>query len=229
LRPDLAPRIEHLRDLDPEHLGLRRSTFLQLLAQLPSRISRAQIQAAFSQMAGAEPEALERLFRSHEAPARGYAVRGVVLFGLAEMARARRCLELLKQDDAAALGKFMSVSHDGDRVSHETAHGRWRRVSASVSDHLLLDWARHPGRAVDLAGLSGAYGCSLPELDRIVDLARRLPGVEGAQMAGAGFGGCIMVLVQQAHTAGVLQALAAQGIHGEVFRPIAGACSLALV
>ena len=57
---------------------------------------------------------------------------------------------------------------------------------------------------------------------------RRLPGVEGAHLAGAGFGGCVMVLAQQHPPAGILQALANQGIAAEVFRPIAGACSLVM-
>jgi hypothetical protein len=37
-----------------------------------------------------------------------------------------------------------------------------------------------------------------------------------------------MVLVQKPHTAGLLEALADEGVSGEIFRPIAGACSLTL-
>jgi N-acetylgalactosamine kinase len=59
-----------------------------------------------------------------------------------------------------------------------------------------------------------------------VDLARRQPGVEGAQLAGAGLGGCIMVLVRKTHTADLLKALGQEAIRAEVFRPIAGACTL---
>ncbi len=233
LRPDLAPKIEHLRDLDPERLGLGRAEFFQVLGQLPARLARAKVQAAFAQMAEAERDKLERLFHSHEAPAEGYAVRDVVLFGLAEIARARRCLELLKQNDARELGRLMSISHDGDRVAREVKPNQWRRAAAGPPaggwDAAGLDaGARPPAGELDLAGVPGAYGCSLPEIDRIVDLARRLPGVEGAQLAGAGLGGCVMVLAQQQHTAGILQALAAQGIAAEVFRPIAGACSLVM-
>ena len=95
----------------------------------------------------------------------------------------------------------MNISHDGDRVSRETSRKTWRRVSANSADGPLTAWAQEKGRGADLAELSGDYGCSLPELDRIVDLARRQPGVEGAQLAGAGLGGCIMVLVQKPRTA----------------------------
>jgi len=228
LRPDLAPRIEHLRDINVERLGLSRAELGQLLCQLPARITRSKVQAAFGQMAESERDRLERLFLSHEAPADGYAVRGVVLFGLAEMARAQRCLELLKQHDARGLGRVMNTSHDGDRVSRETLHHTWRRVSASSADGPLAQWTRQKRRAVDIAELPGDYGCSLPALDRIVDIARRQPGVEGAQMAGAGLGGCIMVLVQKPHTADLLKTFREQGVQAEVFRPIAGACSLAM-
>jgi N-acetylgalactosamine kinase len=226
LRPDLASRIEHLRDINGERLGLSRAELGQLLCRLPARITRTKVQAAFRQMAEAERDRLERLFASHEAPADGYAVRGVVLFGLAEMARAQRCLELLKQNDARLLGRVMNTSHDGDRVSRETSRNTWRRLSANSADGPLTAWAQKKGQGGDIAELPGDYGCSLPELDRIVDLARRQPGVEGAQLAGAGLGGCIMVLVQKAHTGGLLKALSETGVQAEVFRPIAGAGSL---
>jgi galactokinase len=99
-------------------------------------------------------------------------------------------------------------------------------VSSGGADNALVEWARQPGRRTDVAELSGEYGCSLPALDRIVDLARRQPGVEGAQLAGAGLGGCIMVLVRKPQTAELLKTLGEQGVQAEVFRPIAGACSL---
>ena len=93
-------------------------------------------------MAEAERDRLERLFLSHEAPADGYAVRGVVLFGLSEMARAQRCLGLLKRTTRAGLGRLMNISHDGDRVSRETSRNTWRRVPADSADGPLAAWSR---------------------------------------------------------------------------------------
>ncbi len=229
LRPDLASRIQYLRDVNPGNLRLGRAEFGRLLCQLPPRVSRAQVQVAFNQMAEPDRESLERMFLSHEAPPEGYALRGVVLFGLSEMARAKKCLELLRKNDARGLGQLMDVSHDGDRVSRKTARNTWRRVSTNNADGPLASWARKGRGGGNIAGLSGDYGCSLPELDRIVDLARRQPGVDGAQLAGAGLGGCIMVLVQKPHTEALVKALAEQGIQAEKFRPIAGACSLSMV
>lgn len=41
------------------------------------------------------------------------------------------------------------------------------------------------------------YQVSCPEVDRLVDLARSLPGVLGARITGGGFGGCTVNLVPQ--------------------------------
>lgn len=226
LRPDLAPGIEHLRDINPENLGMSMPDFAQVLSQLPQRITRAQVQAAFGQAAEAERERLERMFLSHDAPPGGYTVRGVVLFGLAEMARARKCLDLLKQGDAAGLGRLMTVSHDGDRVSRQIGGNRWQRFSPATPGVAATEGIAPALQGAELAEVPGAYGCSLPELDRIVDIAKEIPGVEGAQLAGAGLGGCIMVLVRKATTPHLLETLARHEIQGEVFRPIAGACSI---
>ena len=228
LRPELAPRIEHLRDLTPQHLGLDRADFCRLLQQLPVRLPRAKALAGFATMAEADRARLENLFQTHDAPAGGYPVRDVVLFGLSEMARARRCAPLLQRHDAAGLGRLMTRSHDGDRVSRLTVRGRRDRLVGMVSDRELLAWGRRRGSAEDIADLTGAYGCSLPELDQIVDLAISLPGVRGAQLAGAGLGGCVMVLARQTHAAGILAALGNVGIAVSPFQPIAGACPLVL-
>jgi galactokinase len=46
------------------------------------------------------------------------------------------------------------------------------------------------------AGLRDDYEVSSPELDALVEAARRVPGVLGARMMGAGFGGCAISLVE---------------------------------
>ena len=105
LRPDLAPRIEHLRDINA---GAARAQPRRALASCSASCRRASRAPRSRRPSGKWPrperDRLERLFLSHEAPADGYAVRGVVLFGLSEMARAQRCLELLKQQRRARPG-----------------------------------------------------------------------------------------------------------------------------
>jgi N-acetylgalactosamine kinase len=216
LRPDLAPRIQHLRDINSRTLGLSRGEFWRLLNQLPARVSRSKAQAVLAQAPAPERDVVERLFASHRAPAGGYEVRGVVLFGLSEIERAAKCLDLLKACDATELGHLMRVSHAGDRVSPSG-----KRVGTGGQPYCAP--AEVPS---DLAEVPGAYSCSLPAIDRIVDFALTLTGVEGAQLAGAGLGGCVMVLADKAHRAEVVHSMEEQGIKAHVFRPIAGAGAL---
>jgi len=45
--------------------------------------------------------------------------------------------------------------------------------------------------------LRDLYEVSGPELDTVVEYAKTNPGVAGARMTGAGFGGCAIALVKQ--------------------------------
>ena len=57
------------------------------------------------------------------------------------------------------------------------------------------------------AGLRDLYQVSCPELDLIVETAMGTPGVLGARMTGAGFGGCAIVLLEAEAAAEVEQRL----------------------
>lgn len=229
IRPELAPKIQHLRDVTPEHLDISRTLYYQSLSQLPVHMTRDEVRSTFAQLADAERESIERLFATHDEPGKGYPVRDVVMFGLGEMARARKCLALLKAGDAAGLGRLMNVSHDGDRVSRRGAGNQWQRIPVTLPDSYFREMAARKGAAGDIANCAGAYACSLPELDRVADLLLDQPGVKGAQMAGAGLGGCVMALVEKAHVAAAAATMVGYGVKADIFTPIAGACNLALV
>ena len=229
MHPNLASRIEHLRDINTENLGITRTNLLMLLAQLPATMNRKEIHAIMERVTTADRDSIERLFDTHDEPSGGYNVRDVVLFGLSEMERARQCLDILRAGNADKLGHLMDISHDGDRVSHQTKGNRWTHSVHSVTAKELESMARARGSKGDLANYPGAYGCSLPQLDRIVDIARSLPGVKGAQLAGAGLGGSLMLLVAKEYTSNVIETLTAKGIDSNVYRPIAGATNLMLV
>ena len=98
--------------------------------------------------------------------------------------------------DLAAFGELMLLSHDGDRVSGVAASpngaGRAEGASDSPALHRLI----------------GSYACSTERLDRLVDIARSIPGVYGAQLAGAGLGGCVMILARRQAASRVRSALA---------------------
>ena len=57
------------------------------------------------------------------------------------------------------------------------------------------------------ASLRDDYEVSSPELDLLVELARESPGVAGARMTGAGFGGCTVNIVQESALADFTQHL----------------------
>jgi galactokinase len=60
------------------------------------------------------------------------------------------------------------------------------------------------------ASLRDLYEVSVPELDTLVDAASRLPGCLGARLTGAGFGGCTVNLVEEAHAENFIQGLKAE-------------------
>jgi galactokinase len=62
--------------------------------------------------------------------------------------------------------------------------------------------------------LRDLYEVSTPELDMLVDFARDLPGVIGARLTGAGFGGCTINLVESQHAEHFMEKLARRYFHG---------------
>ncbi len=127
-------------------------------------------------------------------------VRGVVLFGLAEEARSRRWVHLLQDQKMQQLGALMNISHDGDRVTRTIRDGRavpWFMDYGNKSIQDLEYKARRKNSSADLFRQPGAYRCSVREIDTMVDLISATPGVLGAQISGAGLGGCMMALVHR--------------------------------
>ena len=67
------------------------------------------------------------------------------------------------------------------------------------------------------ASLRDLYEVSIPELDRLVELASDLPGCLGARLTGAGFGGCTVNLVAEEAASQFIERLA-QGYHATTGR-----------
>ncbi len=195
--PHLRERIVHLRDINAETLGGRPHEIYDILLALPDRISREELAN------GLEPgdrERLERVFASHREPQGGYEARRVALYGLAEIQRARAVSALLRSGDMEELGRLMRISHDGDRVSRLDDRGIRVPHDNSAPDSLirgLRDRLESGDRTASLEFQPGGYGCSTPLIDEMVDTALAIPGVAGAQLSGAGLGGCIMALVRE--------------------------------
>ena len=93
-----------------------------------------------------------------------------------------------------------STVRSSTRSSFDAANTSSARTSASARPAAAL--ARNDfgvfGGLMNLshAGLRDDYEVSSAELDALVEAARRVPGVLGSRMMGAGFGGCTISLVE---------------------------------
>ena len=108
----------------------------------------------------------------------------------------------------------MNISHNGDRVSTPGPDGKYQLMYQDCTDQylnrLITDLAgEDPGKVLNaqLYMQPGAYACSTPQIDQMVDIACAVPGVAGAQIAGAGLGGCVMVLAKKIAVEAVQRAL----------------------
>ena len=192
-----AAGTEHVRDLVPELLGVEPRALYRALQQLPESPSRGDLATL---LADEDPAKVRRFLATH-ADVGPYNLRGVVLFGIAECQRSRRFATLLSTGDLDGIGAMMRASHDGDRCFRTGADGQATPFAMAMDDAALATLARE-NAPVDMQ--PGAYACSTANIDRLVDLANGVEGVIGAQLAGAGLGGCMMTLVK----ATAVQALA---------------------
>jgi N-acetylgalactosamine kinase len=199
LFPQYAPLLEHLRDVSARNLRVPLGWIYRILLHLPEQATRDELRALLP------GEDLDPFFAAHQPPADGlYPIRGVVLFGLAEMERARLYADYLKENRISQIGRIMNTSHNGDRVSCFAPDGSEEPYRAPDSNTYLLDLMEdlesgNPDRVnrAQLEWQPGGYGCSLPVIDKMVDISLRSEGVAGAQLAGAGLGGCMMVFTRR--------------------------------
>ena len=197
--PAFAPRIQHLRDINTDNLDVSLPGLYRLLKNLPLDLPAEQARA----LARAHPTVDKCLDSETLSGDVTFPLRDVALYGLAECERSARVGDLLDAGEATTLGELMRISHDGDRIC------RWsperEEFDARATDGRIDDLIRRAGLSEaplqeEQAALwqqPGAYGCSTPEIDLMVDTALGCEGVLGAQLAGAGLGGCIMILVQE--------------------------------
>jgi len=210
--PQYGGKLEHLRDVNPDRLGVDESEIYRIVRSLPLSARRAEL---LRQLPEDEPK-MRRVFRSHDEPADGYPIRQVCLYGIAECIRADMVPRCLRSGDVDLFGELMSISHDGDRVT-KLVDGARVPVDNSYPDEridaLIQDSESSDPQRIERARLwrqGGGYNVSLPELDTLVDIALATPGVAGAKLVGAGMGGCIVVIVRSEHARGLIDAMAEQ-------------------
>jgi N-acetylgalactosamine kinase len=193
--PSLAPKMPHLRDVNPDTLGVDEGEIYQMLKVLPEVADRDELAAALAN----RPRDLERIFRSHKPVPGGYRVRQVCVYGMAECRRSEKAVEMLRGGDVAGFGELINLSHDGDRITH-VVNGERLPLEKPLPD-AALDRLTSAVRAGDesarLFRQPGGYDASCEELDIMVDTVKPLDGVVGAGLVGAGLGGCIVALAHK--------------------------------
>jgi len=199
--PHLAHLIKFVRDIQPETLGITPSKIYELLLELPETISAEEARRIFQD----DPKEWATLapYLSGNDAQDEYPVRGVVLYGIGECARAREAVSCLRSGDMEAFGKLMNHSHQGERrftVADDLSAETYQTdISDQYLNQLIHDLEGSDPASADAArpaNQPGAYRCSTREVDAIIDIALRTPGVLGGQIAGAGLGGCAMILVE---------------------------------
>ena len=197
--PQYAPKLEHLRDINPDTLGVSEAEIYRIIRALPERASREQVVALLP----ADKAEVDNVFRSHAEPADGYRIRQVCLFGVTECIRSDMAPDLLEAGDIEAFGEMLRISHDADRVTR-IENGRRAPTDNSYPDArmdaLIADAESDDPERVERARLwrqPGGYDCSCEEIDILVDAALTVPGVVGARLVGAGLGGSMVAITRQ--------------------------------
>jgi len=192
-----ADKLHYLRDINPENLEVKQSKIYEMILSLPDKIRPDDVYSLISKEY--HPD-IKRILKTHNQPD-VYYIRSVIMYGVAECRRSFMCSQLLKDRDFKKFGWMMKISHNGDRV-FDTANNC--EYDWSISDeeiHSLINLLRsedfYKVNDAQLHNQPGGYACSTKEIDYIVDTVNQIDGVIGAQLAGAGLGGCVMILVKE--------------------------------
>ena len=231
LFPNYAPLIAHLRDISPETLGIRSADVYRILLDVPETVGADTLRRTIGN------EAFERITLMHSAR-ESYPLRARLLFGIAECERSKMLHRLLLEGDMKRFGWMMNVSHNGDRVAGPDGAAYLPPLDDPYLNARISDLqSEDPGRvfAGQLYAQPGSYACSIPQIDRMADIALDTPGVLGAQISGAGLGGCMMVLTESRGAEEVVSRLTREyyepnGLEpgASAFVPIAGCSHLRL-
>jgi N-acetylgalactosamine kinase len=138
--PQFAPLIRFVRDISCETLRVPPQRIYEILAAVPESMTAAEVRATFSN----DPEAWAAL-EAHFADVADqveYPVRGVLMFGITECARARRAADCLRRGDMAELGHLMNISHDGERCFRAGSDGEAQQFCVDVSAGALANLCR---------------------------------------------------------------------------------------
>lgn len=203
--PEFKDRIIHLRDINPKTLEVTDDKIYEMLLSIPLFIKPDEL---YKEIPEEYHKKVEKITSSHIVPDY-YNLRSAVLFGIAECERSRICSSLLKEGKINEFAEIMNISHNGDRIAKITGSDI-ADYDYYITDDKLKELIKRYQSGDSNAALykqPGGYGCSITEIDVLIDKVLKQKGVLSSQISGAGLGGCIMILCEKAHEQSVLEFL----------------------
>lgn len=204
--PQYQNKLKYLRDINPLNLNIDSNEIYEMLKIIPEFIEFSEINQYVSPEK--HQEILKRFVLFQKADK--IAIRSVVIYGICECIRSSRCMALIKENRIIELGKLMYISHDGDRVVTFTNFDHTAQPQNFTLTYSNTELDQFKQKKIPMEMISGSYACSIPEIDFIVDFMRSLTGVYGAQISGAGMGGCVMAITQHTYSNKIIAALQKQ-------------------
>jgi galactokinase len=187
--PQLTTKLLYLRDFSPDNLNMESAELIKLLSKLPEYVNFNEIPKILGNMW----DEIKKYYSFNEIPQQ-IPIRKVIVYGISECERSKLFYEFLTIGDIKSAGRLMNISHKGDRVVVFNENFKSSLYENEVDDTKLENYI---DVAIRLDQISGGYGCSIPEIDFVIDLVKNYNGVFGAQLSGAGMGGCAMILVEK--------------------------------
>lgn len=191
-----SSKIEYLRDINSAQLNVSNTNLITMIKDLPVSLNRNEIENYIGY------EKAREYLNTHSDQINTYPIRNVLLFGLGEIERSRIFARSINAGNINEAGKMMNISHNGDRIMTYSNNGEPVPFNLHYTDDQLKNFFDNTtgNKNVMLQNISGSYGCSSAKIDRMIDIALSVKGTIGAQIAGAGLGGCIMVLMKNENT-----------------------------
>lgn len=203
--PQYLSKIKHLRDINPDNLEVDETQIYKILLSVPMWLKSEEL---FDKIPQEYHEKVRRIISSHAAP-EAYNIRSALFYGITECERSRKASLLLKNGDIKSFAQIMNISHCGDRVAY-LSEGKTVDYDYLLTDEKLeelIEKSNNSNPDALLYKQPGGYGCSVAQIDILIDKLLGENGVLGAQISGAGLGGCIMILCEKEYEDNILQYL----------------------
>lgn len=198
LVPDYDKRIEFIRDITEDNLGLGLPAMYQLLAGVPQQITLTELEARARQEGclQAYQRMIEREVEGkfpHITASYPVKLRRRFVFGLTEQDRVRYVIEYMNAGEMRTALELARIAHEGDQ-------------DREVEDATLAELearARRGDERARLCFLPGGYGRMTPEYDRVVQVINDFllqaggPVAGSVQGFGAGWGGNVGGIVDR--------------------------------